>query len=65
MPTNPAASWPVRVILGEEITVDFHGADGSLRVRGKLESAPERYTGRTGDIATRLVITDARAQILS
>lgn len=63
---NPAAARPVRVCLSEPLTVDVYGADGTrLRVYGRLDSAPERYTGRAGDIATRLVIVDAQAQVIS
>lgn len=52
----------VRARLADPLTVDILGADGTrLRVRGTLESAPDRYTG---DIATRIVLVDARAQVL-
>ena len=51
-----------RVQVGEQLTVDIVGEDGTrLRVRGRLDSAPDRSTG---DTATRLVIVGARAQSL-
>lgn len=58
----PPTSGPaVRVRVGERLTVDI--VDGTrLRVRGRLDSAPDRYTG---DTATRLIIVGARAQSLS
>jgi hypothetical protein len=38
-------------------------ADGTkLRVRGRLDSAPD---GRTGDIAARIVLIDAVVQVLN
>jgi hypothetical protein len=62
MPANPAAARPVRIRLGQPITVDILGADGTrLRVQGILDEAPDRYTG---DIATRLVLVDAVARAL-
>jgi hypothetical protein len=61
MPATPGRI--VRARLAETLTVDVLGADGTrLRVRGRLDSAPDRYTG---DIATRIVLVDARAQPLS
>jgi hypothetical protein len=52
----------VRVRVGEQLTVDIVGEDGTrLRVRGRLDAAPDRYTG---DTATRLVLVGARAQAL-
>jgi hypothetical protein len=52
----------VRVQVGEQLTVDIVGKDGTrLRVRGRLDSGPHRYTG---DTATRLIIVSARAQAL-
>jgi hypothetical protein len=61
MPATPSRA--VRVRLGEHLTVDIVGEDGTrLRVRGRLDSAPDRYTG---DTATRLVVVDARAQPLA
>jgi hypothetical protein len=59
----PATSGrAVRVQVGEQLTVDIVGEDGTrLRVHGQLHSAPDRYTG---DTATRLIIVGARAQAL-
>lgn len=58
----PGHVRPYRICPGEELTVDIFGADGTkLRVRGRLDSAPDRYTG---DISTRIVLVDARAQVL-
>jgi hypothetical protein len=38
------------------------GAEGTrLRVRGRLDSAPDQHTG---GIATRLVVTDDQAQVI-
>jgi hypothetical protein len=62
MPATPGRVRPVRIRLGETLTVDVYGADGTrLRVRGRLDAAPDQYTG---DTATRLVVVDARAQVL-
>lgn len=62
MPANPAAARPVRIRLGQPLTVDILGADGTrLRVHGILDEAPDRYTG---DIASRIVIADAVARPL-
>lgn len=59
---NPASVQPVRVRLGEPLTIDVYGADGTrLRLHGKLDAAPDRHAG---DIATRLVITEAVARPL-
>jgi hypothetical protein len=63
MPATPGRVQPYRICPGEQLTVDIHGTDGTkLRVRGRLDSAPD---GRTGDIATRIVLTDAVAQVLN
>jgi hypothetical protein len=62
MPATPSPGRSVRVRLGELLTVDVLGADGTrLRVLGRLDSAPDRYTG---DTATRLVVVSARARVL-
>lgn len=59
---NPASVRPYRICPGEHLTVDIYGADGTkLRVRGRLDSAPDRHTG---DIATRIVLVDATARVL-
>jgi hypothetical protein len=52
----------VRVRLGAPLTVDIVGEDGTrLRVRGRLDSAPDLSTG---DVASRIVLVGARAQVL-
>jgi hypothetical protein len=62
MAATPGRVRPYRISPGEPLTVDVLGADGTrLRVRDRLDSAPDQHTG---DIATRIVVTDARAEVL-
>jgi hypothetical protein len=52
-----------RWCCGSSTVCSTTAEDGTrLRVRGRLDSAPDRYTG---DTATRLIIVGARAQSLS
>jgi hypothetical protein len=62
LPATHGRVRPYRICPGEPLTIDVLGADGTrLRVRGRLDSAPDQHTG---DIATRIVVTDARAELL-
>lgn len=64
MTPTPRALF-VRVQLAEPLTIDVYGADGSqLRVVGTVDSAPDRHTGHPGDVADRLVLRNARAQVI-
>jgi hypothetical protein len=57
MSATPGRVRPVRICLGETLTIDVLGAAGTrLRVRGRLDAAPGRYTG---DVASWLVLVDA------
>jgi hypothetical protein len=62
MPATPGRVRGYTIRPGEPLTIDVHAADGSrFRLRGTLDSAPDGYTG---GFATRIVVTDARAQPL-